>query len=48
LSSAVYIFLQVVLSIVFSRLKLLSDADTSDLINRINHCKGARVTLFCA
>lgn len=47
LCSAVYTFLQVVLNIASSRLKLSSDADMSDLIKRINYCKGAKVTLFC-
>lgn len=47
LRSALYTFLQVVLIIASSGLKLLSDADMSALIKRMNHCKGARVTLCC-
>lgn len=43
LCSAVYMFLQVDLSFASSKLKLLSDADMSDLFERINHCKCARV-----
>lgn len=48
LSSAVYMFLQVILHITSFQLILINDADMSDLIKRINHSKGAKITLLCA